>query len=124
MSNKSGIILEEEKTDEINKLESNIYGYYGIYDNNKFSIKKVDEMNEEEDEDIDKRTLYTGLFCGSYSKPELINFCYNILYTNLHYSFLIIWINVLLKYYQHIFDGTLGFTEIKKPAGIIQQATD
>ena len=35
-------------------------------------------MNEEEDEDIDKRTLYTGLFCGSYSKPELINFCYNI----------------------------------------------
>ena len=71
-------LYEEEKTDEINKLESNIYGYYGIYDNNKFSIKKVDEMNEEEDEDIDKRTLYTGLFCGSYSKPELINFCYNI----------------------------------------------
>jgi hypothetical protein len=77
-SDENVMIYEDEKTNEINKLENNIYGYYGIYDNNKFSIKKVDEINDDKDEDIDKRTLYTGLFCGSYSKPELINFCYNI----------------------------------------------
>lgn len=69
-------IYDTEKIKEINILESNIYGYYGLYDNNKFYIKKVEEENDTED--IDKRTLHTGLFCGSYSKQDLLNFCYNI----------------------------------------------
>lgn len=80
-------IYEDEKIDEINKLESNSYGYYGIYDNNNFYIKKVDDAKETESEDIDNRTLHTGLSCGSYSKPDLINFCRNIFKIDLN-SFL------------------------------------